>query len=89
MQREPGGCTRDEVHSGPGAPQLGLIDRNDVSGVANARGNLAADRAGPAPKKSVVSAAIVMPEPRAQGFSQMLLGQGDHPIQTLTPECPD
>jgi hypothetical protein len=54
MQREPGGCTRDEVHSGPGAPQLGLIDRNDVSGVANARGNLAADRAGPAPKKSVV-----------------------------------
>ena len=51
---EPGGCTRDEVHSGPGAPQLGLIGQNDVSGVANARGNLGADRAGPAPKKSVV-----------------------------------
>jgi hypothetical protein len=54
MQREPKGCTRGEARSGRGAPQLGLIGRNDVSGVANARGNLAADRAGPAPKKSVV-----------------------------------
>ena len=54
MQREPGGCTRDEVRSGRGAPQLGLIGRNDVSGVANARGNLGADREGRAPKKSAV-----------------------------------
>jgi hypothetical protein len=78
MQRERGGCTRDEVHSGPGAPQLGLIGRNDVSGVANARGNLGADRAGPAPKKSVVgrdcnagakSAKFFADAPRSRGSS--------------------
>jgi hypothetical protein len=78
MQREPRGCTRGEARSGPGAPQLGLIGRNDVSGVANARGNLAADRAGPAPKKSVVgrdcnagakSAGFFADAPRSKGSS--------------------
>ena len=54
MQRGPGGCTRGEVRSRRRAPRLGLVGRNDASGVANARGNLAADRAGRAPKKSVV-----------------------------------
>jgi len=54
MQRGPRGYIRGEVRPVRSAPRLGLIGRNDVSGVANARGHLAADRAGPAPKKSVV-----------------------------------
>ena len=54
MQREPGGCTRGEVRSGRGAPPRGLIGLNDAFGGAHARGNLGADRAGRAPKKSVV-----------------------------------
>ena len=41
MQRGPGGCTRGEVRSGRGAPQLGLIGRNDASGVATARASQA------------------------------------------------
>jgi hypothetical protein len=41
------------------------------------------------PQRRVWSASIVMRQPRPQSFSKMLLGQGDNPIQTLAPECPD
>lgn len=54
MQHGPIGCTRGEVRSGWGAPQLGLIGRNDASAVVHVRANLGAGRAGQAPKKSVV-----------------------------------
>jgi hypothetical protein len=54
MQRGLGGDTRGEVCSGRSARQFGLIGRNDASGVANARGNLAADPEGRAQKKNVV-----------------------------------
>ena len=40
-------------------------------------------------QRRVSSASIVMRQPGAQGFSKMLLGQGDNPIQTFTPEGPD
>jgi hypothetical protein len=54
MQRGSRGCTRGEVRSERCAPRLGLVGRSDASDVANARGNLAVDRADQAPKKSVV-----------------------------------
>src|SRR5580692_2982598 len=41
------------------------------------------------PQRRVRSASIVMREPRPQSFLKMFLGQGDNPIQTLTPECPE
>jgi hypothetical protein len=41
------------------------------------------------PQRRVWSASIVMRQPRPQSFSKMVLGQGDDPIQTLAPECPD
>jgi hypothetical protein len=41
------------------------------------------------PQRRVWSASIVMRQPGPQSCSKMLLGQGDDPIQTLAPECPD
>ena len=53
MQREARGRIRDEVHSGRSEPQFGLAGRNNADGVAYARGNLAVDREGLAPRRSV------------------------------------
>jgi hypothetical protein len=41
------------------------------------------------PQGRVWSAAIVMQQPEPQSFAKMLLGQGNHPIQTLPPKGPD
>jgi len=88
MQRGPRGRTRGEARSRRSAPQLGLIGRSDASGVASARENSGVDQEGWAQRR-VRSASIIMRKPRPQSFLKMFLGQGDNPIQTLTPECPD
>ena len=41
------------------------------------------------PQGGVWPAAVVMREPGAKSFLKMLLVQGDNPIQTLTPKCPN
>jgi hypothetical protein len=41
------------------------------------------------PQGGVWPTAVVMREPGPPSFLQMLLVQGDNPIQTLTPKCPN